>query len=252
MRKVVWKRDAIHNGNLVVVNAGYPFREGKNRGNLVAVNRQERHVLLDSRAAGMLAGLMEGLGGWEQIAAVSGWRSMREQQEIYAGSLKENGADYTRRFVALPNHSEHQTGLAIDLGARQGRIDFICPEFPCTGIFREFRKRAASFGFVERYPEGKEHVTGIAHEPWHFRYVGTPHAEIMDRHGMVLEEYMDFLKQYPYGKECYCYRTQERDIWVSYLRAEKEGDTCLELEEGAVYSASGNNMDGYIITVWNP
>ena len=97
----------------------------------------------------------------------------------------------TRKFVAYPGCSEHQTGLAIDLGANLPEIDFICPEFPDTGIFGKFREKAADFGFIERYPKGKEAVTGIGAEPWHFRYVGVPHAAVMKAGGLVLEEYAE-------------------------------------------------------------
>ena len=92
--------------------------------------------------------------------------------------------------MALPGHSEHQTGLAIDLGLRGPEIDFIRPDFPYEGVCQRFRERAADFGFVERYPAGKEAVIGIAHEPWHFRYVGPSHAREMVHRGLVLEEYL--------------------------------------------------------------
>lgn len=250
MKTLFLKQDAVYGGNLVLVNGDYPYWVGKNRGNLTSVNRLERNVMLDNYVVKLLSELMGELGGWGRIAAVSGWRSMREQQEIYAESLRENGKDFTSRFVALPNHSEHQTGLAIDLGLRQENLDFICPDFPYTGICGKFRERAVAYGFVERYPEGKEGVTGISHEPWHFRYVGTPHAEIMVKHGLVLEEYIGFLKQYPYRERNYSYRTQNLDISVSYLAAEQEGDTRLEIDERVAYSVSGNNVDGFIITTW--
>lgn len=64
------------------------------------------------------------------------------------------------------------------------------PAFPYEGVCQMFRERAAEFGFVERYPAGKEPITGIAHEPWHFRYVSPPHARAMVRRGLVLEEYL--------------------------------------------------------------
>ncbi len=248
MKTIVLKPDAVHGGNLILVNAKHPYWMGKNRGNLVPVNRWERHVLLDGYAVKLLAELMEGMDGWRHIAAVSGWRSVREQQEIYAESLRENGKDFTEKFVALPDHSEHQTGLAIDLGLRQEKIDFICPEFPDTGICRKFRERALTFGFVERYPEGKERITGIAHEPWHFRYVGMPHAQIMAGQGLTLEEYIRFLRQYPYEKGSYSCHISGLKLSVSYLEAEKGKNTCLEIDERMAYSISGNNVDGYIIT----
>ena len=138
-------------------------------------------VLLDWQAAQALEALMEELDGW---------RSFEEQTGIYQSSLAENGPAFTRKYVALPGHSEHQTGLAIDLGLRGPEIDFIRPDFPYEGVCQRFRERAADFGFVERYPAGKEAVTGIAHEPWHFRYVGPSHAREMVHRGLVLEEYL--------------------------------------------------------------
>ena len=82
--------------------------------------------------------------------------------------------------MALPGCSEHQTGLAIDLGKAAGYIDFIRPAFPYDGVCGRFRRLAARYGFIERYQRGKEEVTGISAEPWHFRYVGAPHAQLME------------------------------------------------------------------------
>ena len=79
--------------------------------------------------------------------------------------------------------SEHQTGLAIDLGLASEEIDVIRPNFPYSGVCAAFRKQAADYGFILRYPAGKEAVTGIAYEPWHFRYVGVPHARFMLNRG---------------------------------------------------------------------
>lgn len=178
---------------LVLVNASHPLkREYTLR--LTPVNQRDKAVLLEVEAARQLNLLMTELAGspkaaWQQICAVSGWRSQQEQQAIWEGSLAANGQEFTAKYVALPGCSEHQTGLAIDLGLRLPQIDFIRPEFPYTGIAGRFRRLAAQFGFVERYPQGKEAVCGIAHEPWHFRYVGPEHARKMQRLGLVLEEY---------------------------------------------------------------
>lgn len=115
---------------------------------------------------------------------------MEEQEKLYQNALTESGPQFTEQYVALPGHSEHQTGLAIDLGLRQPEIDLIRPAFPYEGICQKFRELAPLYGFVERYPENKEAVTGIAHEPWHFRYVGCPHAQCMTGLGLTLEEYL--------------------------------------------------------------
>lgn len=187
-------RRSVASGYLALVNAAHPWRpEGRLR--LVPVNRLDKGVVLQSEAAWQLNRLLKQLtgsaeAGWQQIAAVSGWRSQQEQRRIWWQSLAENGRKFTEQYVARPGCSEHQTGLAIDLGLRLPEIDFIRPYFPYTGLAGRFRQLAADYGFVERYPQGKEEVCGIAHEPWHFRYVGRKHALLMQRRGLTLEEYL--------------------------------------------------------------
>jgi len=174
--------------SLILVNLshGYPADMEQD---LIPVHKDYPCILLEREAARALTRLMAELDGWKHIVPVSGWRSWEEQQAIYEESFRENGPEFTKRYVAPPGHSEHQTGLAIDLGLRQGEIDFIRPLFPYEGISQRFRELAPVYGFIERYPAGKEDITGIAHEPWHFRYVGTPHAEKMTVLGLALEEY---------------------------------------------------------------
>ena len=212
--------------------------------------QEGKPVLMERRAANLLDKLMEEIHGWRKITPVSGWRAQEEQQKIWDDSLAERGLAFTEEFVALPGHSEHQTGLAIDLGLTMPEIDFICPAFPYRGICQIFRTQAARFGFVERYPAGKEEVTGIGHEPWHFRYVGAPHAAIMAQNGLTLEEYTDFIRWYPYGERSYCYRQGGTELCVSFCKARPEGDTELELKGESPYAISGNNVDGFVITEW--
>ena len=246
--KISLAQDKIYGGSLILVNASCRFR-GKNDDLLIPVHDSAPDILLNRRAAILLSQLMEEIDGWRHIVPVSGWRSQEEQQAIWDDTVKESGLEFTRKYVAVPGHSEHQTGLAIDLGLKQEHIDFICPEFPYTGICQTFRDRAAKYGFILRYPAGKEHITGIGHEPWHFRYVGIPHAEIMAANGLTLEEYTDLLTRYPYGDKPYRHISGGRDIYVSYIRA-AEGETVLDLPESLPYSLSGNNRDGYILTEW--
>lgn len=175
--------------SLVLVNLAHAFPPDT-APDLVPVHPDYPQLLLEREAVEALSRLMERLDGWRSIVPVSGWRSMEEQTQIYNDSLAENGLAFTQKYVALPGHSEHQTGLAIDLGLKGESIDFIRPDFPYEGICQTFRELAPAYGFIERYPAGKEAVTGIAHEPWHFRYVGIPHAENMARLGLTLEEYL--------------------------------------------------------------
>lgn len=249
MKTLSLPKQAIHTGSLILVNRKYRFCGG-HTDTLLPVSETGTPVLLNCRAVALLDVLMKEIQGWQSIVPVSGWRSHREQQKIWDDSLAESGLAFTRKYVALPGHSEHQTGLAIDLGLKQETIDFIRPDFPYSGICQTFRSRAARFGFIERYPAGKEAVTGIGHEPWHFRYVGVPHACIMTQNRLTLEEYTDFLKAYPYGQRPYHYRQAGLDVTVSYLKAAPSKHTVFLINADIPYSVSGNNADGFIITEW--
>lgn len=233
----------IHSGLLVLVNAEHPIRRRERP--VLAPAAHGSDVLLDTRAAAMLTGLISRLGAAGEIVPVSGWRSMREQRDIWDGSMAENGTEFTRKYVALPGCSEHQTGLAIDLALRSDNIDFIRPDFPYDGICGRFRALAADYGFIERYQAGKEHITGIAAEPWHFRYVGRPHARLMSDNRLCLEEYVELLRSYPYPERLLETRggVYEADVGFAFAKSK------LELPD-APYQISGNNVDGYIYTLW--
>ena len=233
----------IHSGLLVLVNAEHPIRRRERP--VLAPAAPGSDVLLDTRAAAMLTGLISRLGAAGEIVPVSGWRSMREQREIWDGSMAENGTEFTRKYVALPGCSEHQTGLAIDLALRSDNIDFIRPDFPYDGICGRFRALAADYGFIERYQAGKEHITGIAAEPWHFRYVGKEAAAYIMENNLCLEEYVELLRSYPYPERLLETRggVYEADVGFAFAKSK------LELPD-APYQISGNNVDGYIYTLW--
>ena len=236
-------RGGIHNGLLILVNAEHPIQHLERPVLAPAVPGSD--ILLDTRAAAMLSGVISRIGAAGEIVPVSGWRSEAEQREIWDGSMRDSGEEFTRKYVALPGCSEHQTGLAIDLALRADNIDFIRPEFPYDGVCGRFRALAADYGFVERYQSGKEGVTGIAAEPWHFRYVGRPHARIMCEMGLCLEEYVEYLRAYPYPERLLEVRGEVYEAEVGFAGARD----ALGLPD-APYQVSGNNVDGYIYTLW--
>lgn len=241
----------IHIGNLVLVNKKNPINkpESLTIRNLVTVNSDYQKILLDKTAAIMLRKLIQACDGENEIVPVSGFRPLSEQIAIYNDSLNENGEDFTNKYVALPNHSEHQTGLAIDVAKNESDIDFICPSFPYEGICQDFREKAAKYGFIQRYPKGKEAITGISHEPWHFRYVGNPHSQIISDNNFTLEEYIEYLKQFPYEGMHLQVKNQGWTAEIFYVNALEEAKT-VYLTENLLYDVSGNNIDGFIVTVW--
>ena len=245
---ITLKREKIFFGNLLLVNAQHPIRHA-DKGELTAVFPAFPDILMRSEAAAALQRLLDSVPASRDIVPVSGYRDAAEQTAIYEGSLRDNGKDFTNRFVARPGCSEHQTGLAIDLGLNREEIDFIRPDFPRGGICGVFRQAAGDFGFVERYLKGKEKLTGIAHEPWHFRYVGWPHSKIMAQGHLVLEEYLQMLRKWRQENPL-LYRPKTGGSVAIYYLPALNGETVVSLPPKAVCRISGDNVDGFIVTVW--
>lgn len=243
MRTLKLRREHTAMGPLILVNPTHPLRPQPGP-ELVPADPHRPGVLLERRCARLLRACVQAVGGGGGIVPVSGWRSQAEQQAIWDDTLEREGEDFTRKYVALPGCSEHQTGLAIDLGEAAEEIDFIRPRFPEDGVCGAFRRAAAGYGFIQRYRREKEAVTTIAEEPWHFRYVGAPHAALMEENGLCLEEYRDFVAEKPRR----CALAGGRAATVSWLPCPAEG---LELPEPeGCWQISGDNAGGFFLTVW--
>lgn len=248
MRTVNLYKDDVGRGSLILVNLNHPIKSSM-KIPLMPVDAEYKDICMETKASTLLSRLLDTIGSKGKIIPVSGYRSKEEQEQIYEESLKENGMEFTRKYVALPDRSEHQTGLAIDLSEKSETIDFIRPDFPYTGICGEFRQKAARYGFIERYAKGKERTTGISHEPWHFRYVGYPHSQIIKNYHMSLEEYIEHMKEFPYEGKHYFLKEKSRMTEVFYVRKDSH-KTTIDLPDNDLYQISGNNVDGFIVTLW--
>lgn len=249
MKTLTLHADEIGKGNLILVNSSHPIRWENAKENLTAVSPGYQDILLERQTANMLAYAFKAANCTDQIVPVSGYRSTGEQQSLYTDSLRENGREFTQKFVAVPGCSEHHTGLAIDLGENIPDIDFICPSFPYTGICQTFREQSVKYGFIERYPKGKEQFTHIAHEPWHFRYVGYPHSELMREKGLTLEEYTDYLKRFPYNGRHLQFHTAKRDFEIYFIASLSSDPVDIDIPDNTLYWISGNNEDGFVVTL---
>ena len=241
---------AVDRGPLILVNRDHPLTAEPAPDSLVPADSRCPDILLDRRAAGLLDRLLCSLGARSAIVPVSGYRPMAQQEAIWEDTLEQRGLEFTQTYVARPGCSEHQTGLAIDLGENKPPIDFICPAFPDEGVCRAFRLRCADFGFVLRYPAGREDVTGIGHEPWHFRYVGWPHARLMSERGLVLEEYIDLVRRHPEEGPRLTYRTAGRDFEIFHVAQDRLEGLADRLPGALPCQISGDNVDGVIVTLW--
>ncbi|MCZ8523164.1 MULTISPECIES: M15 family metallopeptidase [Paenibacillus] len=123
------------------------------------------------------------------LSGVSAYRSHETQKTLYHNYVLKDGEAEAAKYSAKPGHSEHETGLAIDVTSRSGK----CAASDCFGDTKEaawLASHAHEFGFIIRYPKGKESVTGYQYEPWHLRYVGEEAASAITKSGITLEEYV--------------------------------------------------------------
>lgn len=124
------------------------------------------------------------------LYGVSGYRSYQTQRLIYEAKVKGVGTEEADRFVAQPGRSEHQTGLAMDLTNVNGRNKPLNQAFGASKEGKWLLDNAHKYGFIIRYPAGKEQITGYSYEPWHVRYVGIEAAEVIKEGELCLEEYI--------------------------------------------------------------
>jgi zinc D-Ala-D-Ala carboxypeptidase len=129
-----------------------------------------------------------------EIFAVSGYRSYVRQDQILQAEIQNVGEDRAVAAVAVPGNSEHQTGLAMDISARSVGLNLV-EQFGQTEEGKWLAENAHKFGFILRYPNGKEEITGYMYEPWHFRYVGEKSAAEIHKNNWTLEEYFQIVKK---------------------------------------------------------
>lgn len=114
----------------------------------------------------------------------SGYRSYQYQTNLYNNYVNQHGEEAANTFSAKPGFSEHQTGLTFDLKDFNGQL----VEDPITSQW--IKDNCAKYGFILRYPEGKEDITGYIYEPWHLRYVGEEVANQIMNNNTTLEQYL--------------------------------------------------------------
>lgn len=127
-----------------------------------------------------------------QTELISVYRTIAQQEKTFSNYVNKFGMEYARKYAALPGHSEHHTGFAIDVGIV---IDGVLTRtieqmLPVDDLYKIIQAKLPAYGFILRYPAGKESVTRIGYEPWHFRYIDSPEIakEIADK-GICFEEY---------------------------------------------------------------
>ena len=268
---LVLTSDDVHTGDLVLVNYEYEYIFPADEGELVNVYQNKtdnysvayNYYVLDGDVLNVFSAMMGELlevTGDSCILVNSTYRSFEDQQNIYNSYLQSNGEEYTKNYVADPGHSEHHTGLALDLTIRYPDGTYVLMKnYENLGVLNTL---CVEYGFIQRYPENKYYYTHINTEPWHYRYVGVPHAYVIAKKSLCLEEYMDFIKDYTVdgemllineaGEFSTCSKTNipENGYLIYYIPENAAGSTEIAIPEGCTdYTVSGNNCDGFVVTV---
>lgn len=233
--------EQVYQGDLLLVNKDYPVHQESVKSDVVNLYEQKGLVqgygLLDTniRLSESVAKKFNKMikaaekDGVDHFMISSGYRDFEEQEKIY----QEKGSDY-----ALPSqYSEHNLGLSLDIGSTES-------EMSKADEGKWLEQNAWKYGFILRYPKDKTDITGIKYEPWHFRYVGLPHSAIMQEKQLVLEQYLDFLKE---QKEISTTVDSTHYI-VRYYSASKY--TTVKIPQEGHYMLSGDNMDGMVVTTY--
>ncbi len=163
---------------MLIASKKYPlpstFAPGESKDARVAFDKMAAAALLDDF----------------RLTAFSTYRSFEYQTDLYQRYVERDGIEEADRYSARPGYSEHQTGLAFDIGEVDKQEDWATSRFGETDAGRWIAENAHKYGFIMRYPDGKEPITGYMYESWHFRYVGQEIATEIYKDKSTLEEYL--------------------------------------------------------------
>ncbi len=259
-------------GDLILVNYdhAYVFPEKDDLVNIYENKTGDFKVaytyyMMDRHVLDVLISLTRELSettGEDDLTVNSAYRSLEEQQEIYDEYRDNWGEETARLYVAVPGYSEHHTGLAADLTLV--RDDGTALPIIQSAAYDEIIRLLRDNGFILRYPEGKQEVTRIETEPWHFRFVGLPHSLIIEKTGLCFEEYIAFLKNFTPDGDVLFINGSGRLFSVPFdgtaaagsgcaiyrVAASDEAVTRIPVPTGTDAPAvSGDNDGGFIVTV---
>ena len=257
----------IHRGDLILINRDYEYSDGSNP-NIVNIyeNKSDSYKVdgsymqLDKTMIDAINSMLDDFSaktGITNVLCNSGYRTYDEQKQMYDEDLENTGL-LESALVAPPGHSEHHSGLAMDFAIDDG---YEYPALKNEGEYSWIYANAANYGLILRYTEQNKHITKYQAESWHFRYVGPVHASMIYRMGVALEQYEGFIKDFQYDNPLE-YKYSDTEFYRIYyvpmdMTSEKTSlpipYECLSNNgEEWPYTVSGNNSDGFIVTVKIP
>lgn len=182
----VSKESNLNDNNLILVNKFYHLSKNYIPNDLVSLKVQYNKGLNNKLRKECAEAFMKMVDAAKLDNVIiynsSAYRSFEYQNNLYQKYIKRDGQENADKFSARPGYSEHQTGLCLD-------INEIGDEFDNTSEANWLKKNAYKYGFILRFPKGKENITGYKYEPWHYRYVGTEAAKTIYDDNITLEEF---------------------------------------------------------------
>ncbi len=248
--------DDIYNGELILVNKDYSCHSDGENVESIFEKKSDSYVVTDKYVS-MDTSIVENVNsmlddfydiyGESDIMIACGYRSYDTQVGLYNNEIGNVGTEMAEQWVAPPGYSEHQTGYVFDLDLDVVGNDGI--NYEGDGKYAWINENCSDYGFIIRYPAGKEEITGYSEEPWHFRYVGVPHSQYISDNGITLEEYLDIIHEHKSDSPALIEDDDGGRWCVYFVEADETGDTHIPVPEELEYSISGDNYSGFIVTV---
>ena len=252
--------DNMYVGDLILVNSQYAFRFPSSQASLLNVYNEysinnyhcnyfvDSAVQLEAVATRAILGLANALyteKGINNLQIGTGYRSYETQQDL---------SNRYPATAALPGYSEHHTGLGIDLQIwdKDNKATYAFDDTTplCATILSWMNTNAYKYGFVRRFAPDKDMYTGITSDRWHYRYVGVPHAYYMTVNNLCLEEYLAALEGCTYGGNHLFVDVDGKSYEIYYVPAVAGATTTLPVPaDPSIYTVSGNNYSGFIVTI---
>lgn len=270
----------LHRGDLVLINEKNPLPQDFSPQGLVnmwenrkpgVVGLKDTSQLLAKNAISTVYHMFEDMknDGAGKCVIVSAYRTVEYQHNLLdeeIESYKEQGFSEQEamaralEFIAKPGRSEHNYGYAIDVSAEDDNGYLLSGDFEHTTQGKWLKEKSWRYGYIIRYPSDKVAITGIGYEPWHLRYVGYPHAAVMKKLNMCLEEYIDYIVKeksfdvYIGGRAAYrIYYVDADQAATGNSDSEKTykinvPEDVFSQEGKEKWSISGTGLKGFIVT----
>lgn len=182
------------NKNYILVNKNLRLSEQYIPNNLETINKEytsgNKQLVKEAKNALELM-LQDAKKNNLNIRVISAYRSYNYQKVLYDNYCLKDGIEKADTYSARPGHSEHQTGLVIDVDNYKTNYE----NFEYTKEFEWMQNNSYKYGFILRYPKNKENITGYIYESWHYRYVGKDIANYIKKHNITFDEYyVQFIK----------------------------------------------------------